>query len=194
MFSPEVEKALLTGEWTEETAAEWDADDDPIIAEVRRARQEIMAEVRADFGNDWERYNKHLLVKGYARGAKYVSSDWRDPHGPREPGPPADLTGLIPNREDFIRYVRLSRGVTASHEPDLEAYNEDGRRRALVLGFPPESFVVSKDDFPVDWQAMMREAEVELAKLPPGVTELPEEVKDALYARALARRDLANRS
>jgi hypothetical protein len=87
-------------------------------------------------------------VQGYACGEKYVSYDWRDPHG----------------------------------------------RRAVVLGFPPDSFVVSKDDFPVDWQAMMREAEVELANLPPGVTELPEEVKDALYARALARRDLANRS
>jgi hypothetical protein len=107
---------------------------------------------------------------------------------------PADLTGLIPNREAFIRYVRLSRGVKASHEPDLAAYNEDGRRRAVVLEFPPESFVVSKDDFPVDWQAMMREAEAELAQLPPGVEELPQHVKDALYAGALAKRDLANRS
>jgi hypothetical protein len=62
------------------------------------------------------------------------------------------------------------------------------------LGLPPESFVVSKDDFPIDWQEMMREAEAELAKLPPGVEELPEKVKDALYARALARRDLTNRS
>jgi len=194
MHTPEIEKALLTGEWTEETAAEWDADDDPIIAEVRRARQEIMAEVRAEFGNDWERYNKHLLLRGYACGEKYVSYDWRDPHGPREPELPADLTGLIPNREEFINYVRLSRGVTASHEPDLEAYNEDSRRRAVVLGLPPESFAVSKDDFPVDWQAMMREAKAELAKLPPGVEELPQDVKDALYARALARRDLANRS
>jgi len=190
MFSPEVEKALLTGEWTEETAAEWDSDDDPIIAEVRRHRQEIIAE----FDHDWERYNKHLLVLAYAWGRKLVSYDWRDPHGPREPELPADLTGLIPNREDFIRSVRLSRGVQASHEPDLEAYNEDGRRRAVVLGFPPESFVVSKEDFPIDWKAMMREAEAELAKLPPGVEELPQEVKDALYARALARRDLANRN
>ena len=41
MFSPEVEKSLLTGEWTEESIAEWDADDDPIVAEVRRHRQEI---------------------------------------------------------------------------------------------------------------------------------------------------------
>jgi hypothetical protein len=119
MFSPEVEKALLTGEWTEETFAEWDADDDPIIAEVRRARQEIRQKVMTEFGHDWERYTKHLLVVGYACGRKYVSSDW------------------------------------------------DGQR----------------------------EAEAELAKLPPGVEELPQSVKDALYARALAaKRDLANRS
>jgi hypothetical protein len=191
MFSPEVEKALLTGEWTEETFAEWDADDDPIVAEVRRARQEIRREVMTEFGNDQERYNKHLLVVGYACGRKYVSSDW---DGQREAELPDDLTGLIPDREGFVTRVRMERGVTASHEPDLGAYNEDGRRRAVALGFPPESFVVSKDDFPIDWQEMMRESEVELAKLPPEVKELPQDVKDALYARALARRDLANRS
>ena len=187
MYSPEVEKALLTGEWTEELAAAWDTDDDPIVAEVRRHRREIMEE----FGHDWERYNKYLLAVGYACGSKYVSSDW---DGQREAELPDDLSGLIQDREEFISRVRSSRGVTASHEPDLEAYNEDGRRRAVALGLPPESFVVSKDDFPIDWQEMMREAEAELAKLPPGVEELPEKVKDALYARALARRDLTNRS
>jgi hypothetical protein len=192
MNSPEVEKALLTGEWTEETFAEWDADDDPIIAEVRRVRQEIMAE----FGGDWQRYEKHLLVRGYARGAKYVSYDWRDPHGPREPELPEDLTGLIPNREEFIREIRLERTAAALHEADLEAYNEDARRRAVVLGFPPESFVVRKEDIlDVDWATMHREAEAELARLPPGVEELPQSVKDALYDRARARaQNLANRS
>jgi hypothetical protein len=190
MYSPEVEKALLTGEWTEETAAEWDADDDPIIAEIRRHRQEIMAE----FNFDGERYRKHLLVLTYACGRKVVSSDWRDPHGPREVELPADLTGLIPNREDFIRSVRLSREIDAQYHPNLDAYNEDARRRAAVLGFPPESFVVSKEDFLViDWAAMHREAEAELARLPPGVEELPKSVKDALYARARALA-LANRN
>ena len=80
MHSPEVEKALLTGEWTEETAAESEADDDPIIAEIRRHRREIMAE----FDYDFERYRKHLLVRIYACGRKVVSSDWRDPHGPEK--------------------------------------------------------------------------------------------------------------
>jgi hypothetical protein len=187
MNSPEVEKALITGEWTEETFAEWDADDDPLIDEIRRYRQEIMAE----FDFDPYRHAASLDIVSYARGWKVVSSDWRDPHGPREVALPADLTGLIPNRARFIRSVRLSRAVTASHEPDLEAYNDDGRRRAVALGFPPESFVVSKEDFPVDWQAMHREAEAELARLPPGVEELPEDVIDALYDRARAR---ANRS
>jgi hypothetical protein len=170
MNSPEVEKSLITGEWTEESFAEWDADDDPIIAEIRRHRQEILAE----FDFDMERYRKSLLVLGYARGAKYISSDWRDPHGPREPELPADLTGLIPNREDFIRSVRLSRGVVAEEEPDLAAYNEDGRRRALALGFPADAFEIQPHDIPRDWEELYREAEARLAQLPPEVTDLPE--------------------
>jgi hypothetical protein len=142
MFSPKVERALLTGEWTEDTAAEWDADDDPIVAEVRRHRQEI----RAEYGFDTGRYFAALKVIGYACGRKYVSYDWRDPHGPREAELPADLTGLIPNREKFIMEVRMDRGVTATREPDLDAYNEDARRRALVLGFPAETFVVTAEE------------------------------------------------
>jgi hypothetical protein len=145
MFSPRVEKSLLTGEWTEESAAEWDADDDPIVAEVRRHRQEILAEY--DF--DMDRYLAALNVIGYACGRKYVSYDWRDPHGPREPELPADLTGLIPNREKFIGEVRRDRTVAATREPDLEAYNEDARRRALVLGFPAETFVVTAEEVKV---------------------------------------------
>jgi hypothetical protein len=142
MFSPKVERSLLTGEWTEESLAEWDADDDPIVAEVRRHRQEIQAE----YGFDMKRHCEALKVIGYACGHKYVSYDWRDPHGPREAELPADLTGLIPNRERFIRDVRRERKVAAIREPDLAAYNEDARRRALVLGFPPESFVVTAEE------------------------------------------------
>ncbi len=41
------------------------------------------------------------------------SSDWRDPHGPREAELPADLTA---------------------------------RRRALVLGFPAETFVLTAEE------------------------------------------------
>jgi hypothetical protein len=142
MFSPKVEKSLMTGEWTEESDAEWDADDDPIVAEVRRARQAI----RAKYGFDMDRISAALTVIGYACGHKYVSSDWRNPHGPREAELPADLTGLIPDREDFIRQVRLQRSVTAVHEPDLATYNEDARRRALVLGFPAETFVLTAEE------------------------------------------------
>jgi hypothetical protein len=142
MFSPKVEECLRTGEWTEEAAAEWDGDDDPIVAEVRRHRQEIQAE----YGFDMKRHCEALTVIGYACGHKYVSYDWRNPHGPREAELPADLTGLIPDREKFIREVRMERKVAAIREPDLAAYNEDGRRRALVLGFPPESFVVTAEE------------------------------------------------
>jgi hypothetical protein len=142
MFSPKVEKSLLTGEWTDESAAEWDADDDPIVAEVRRNRQAILAK----YGFDMERYSAALTVVGYACGNKYVSDDWREPHGPREAELPADLTGLIPDREDFIQNVRMRRTVAATRQPDLHAYNEDARRRALVLGFPAETFVVTAEE------------------------------------------------
>jgi hypothetical protein len=145
MFSPKVEECLRTGEWTEEAAAEWDADDDPIVAEVRRTRQAI----RAQYGFDMARSSAALKVIGYACGTKYVSYDWRNPHGPREAELPKDLTGLIPDREDFIQHVRMRRTVTATREPDLDAYNEDARRRALVLGFPAETFVVTAEEVKV---------------------------------------------
>ena len=45
--------------------------------------------------------------------------------------------------------VRLNRSVTAVSEPDLDAYNEDARRRALVLGFPAETFVVTAEEVKV---------------------------------------------
>jgi hypothetical protein len=145
MFSPKVEECLRTGEWTEEAAAEWDADDDPIVAEVRRTRQAI----RAQYGFDMARMSAALAVIGYACGTKYVSYDWRNPHGPREAELPKDLTGLIPDREDFIQHVRMRRTATATREPDLDAYNEDARRRALVLGFPVETFVVTAEEVKV---------------------------------------------
>ena len=145
MYSPKVEKSLMTGEWTDESFAEWDADDDPIVAEVRRTRQANLAK----YGFDADRYSAALTVIGYACGDKYVSDDWRDPHGPREAELPADLTGLIPDREDFIQNVRMRRTVAATREPHLDAYNEDARRRALVLGFPAETFVVTAEEVKV---------------------------------------------
>jgi hypothetical protein len=134
-----------------------------------------MQEVITEFGNDWERYTKHLLVLAFACGTKLVSYDWRDPHGPREPEPPADLTGLIPNRKDFIRSVRLSRGVDAQYHPDLDAYNEDARQRAVVLGFPPETFVIRPNQFPRDWKDD-RDAEEKLAE-PSSTAHHPSEVR-----------------
>jgi hypothetical protein len=29
---------------------------------------------------------------------------------------------------------------------DLDAFNEDGRRRAIRLGFPPDSWVIKKEE------------------------------------------------
>ena len=142
MFSPKVEKSLMTGEWTEESFAEWDADDDPIVAEVRRTRQAILAE----YGYDMDRVSAALTVIEYACGDNHVPSDRRDPDGPPEAELPKDLTGLIPNREKFIREVRMDRTVAATRMPDLDAYNEDARRRALVLGFPAETFVVTAEE------------------------------------------------
>jgi hypothetical protein len=145
MFSPKVQKSLLTGEWTEESFAEWDADDDPIVAEVRRTRQAILAK----YGHNIARINAALTVIEYACGDTRVSPDLRDPPSPSEADLPKDLTGLIPDREDFIGNVRMRRTVAATRQLDLDAYNEDARRRALVLGFPAETFVVTAEEVKV---------------------------------------------
>jgi len=41
-------------------------------------------------GDRLKRHCEALKVIGYACGHKYVSYDWRDPHGPREAELPAD--------------------------------------------------------------------------------------------------------
>ncbi len=135
-----VEQSSATGAWTEEFAAMWDSD--PIIVELREYRKKMLAM----FDNDIDRYSRSLVVVGYACAHKYISTDWRDPHGPREAELPTDLTGLIPDREDFINEVRMNRAVEAIGEPNLDAYNEDARRRALILGFPAETFVVTAEE------------------------------------------------
>jgi len=139
---------------------DWDAivDDDPIVAEVRRIRYEILAE----FDFDSTRHHLGGEVLAWACGDKFG-----DPHNPQAPPKeaelpelPADLSGLIPNREQFVEYVRDSRRFYAKHEPDLDAYNEDARHRARVLGFPEDAFVVAPSDFPPDfdlWEELERE-------------------------------------
>ena len=145
MFSPKVEECLRTGKWTEEAAAEWDADDDPIVAEVRRTRRAILAQ----FDFDIARVSASLTVIEYACGDTRISPDLRDPPSPSEADLPKDLTGLIPDRQDFIDNVRMRRTVAATRQLDLDAYNEDARRRALVLGFPAETFVVTAEEVKV---------------------------------------------
>jgi hypothetical protein len=112
----------------------------------------IRCELAAEFDFDSERQDWGRKVRAWACGNKYG-----DPHNPQAPPKeaelpelPADLSIVIPNREQFIRDVRLSRCVEGKFAPDLEAYNEDARYRARVLGFPEEAFVVSPSDFPPD--------------------------------------------
>ena len=41
---------------------------------------------------------------------------------------------------------RLQRRIKAKNVDDLDAFNEDGRVRAIRLGFPPDSWVVKKEE------------------------------------------------
>ncbi len=118
--------------------------DDP-LEELRRIRIEIAAE----FGGNRELQLAALRVETWACGITEVSLG-RNAHGPKEPDLPSDMSGLIPDREVFIERVRMWRSIRGKREADLDAYNEDARRRARVLGFPEESFVVSPNDFPPD--------------------------------------------
>jgi hypothetical protein len=138
---------------------DWDAivDDDPIIAELRQIRYAISAE----FDFDLERSFLGTRILGWACGNKYADPD--NPRAPLKeaelPQLPPDLSKVIPNRQRFIEDVRSSRKWYAKDAPDLEAYNEDGRRRARVLGFPEDAFVISPSDFPPDidlWEALDR--------------------------------------
>jgi hypothetical protein len=76
--------------------------------------------------------------------------------------PPDDLTGLFPDPEEFVRDVKLARKVDAKYVDDLDAFNEDGRRRAIRLGFPPDSFVIKQEEIDYrTWQEMMADLEPE---------------------------------
>jgi len=136
----------------------WVVDDDPTIGEVRLARYQIAAQ----FDFDMRRLDKSLQATTYACGHKVVSLDPNDTRGPHEVEPPDDLTGLFPDPEEFVRDVRLARKIDAKYVDDLDAFNEDGRRRAIRLGFPPDSFVIKQEEIDYrTWQEVVAELEPE---------------------------------
>jgi hypothetical protein len=129
---------------------DWIRCDDSILAEIRLHRYEMLAEY--DF--DIHRLGNALQLKTYACGGKVVSYPG-DPRGPHEVELPDDLTGLILDPEDFVRDIRSRRRVDAKFVTDLDAFNEDGRRRAIRLGFPPDSWVIKKEEIDYrTWQEM----------------------------------------
>jgi hypothetical protein len=137
----------MTHERTDDEAPniDWDSpDDDPIVEEVRRVR----AELAAEFGGNRELQDAARRVENWACSLEGVTLDRNSPN---ELPLPQELAGLVLNREEFIRRVRMCRGVYGKYAPDLNAYNEDARYRARVLGFEEESFVVQPSDFPPDW-------------------------------------------
>jgi hypothetical protein len=143
MRYPAVEELISRG--IPESDWDWYFDESKILAEIRLARYEIQAE----YNFDPELRRRGSRAKSYAAGSRATSIDGVV----REAEPPEDLTGLFPNPENFISEVKLRRAVAAKHVADLDAYNDDARRRAVRLGFPPESFVLKKEEIdyrPID--------------------------------------------
>lgn len=128
---------------------DWEAiiADDDIVGEIRLLRYEHAAK----YNFDYKLIGAAMDAMTYAAGDKVIAYPG-DPRGPREIGPPDDLTGLFPDPEDFIRSVRIGRGAHAKRVEDLDAYNEDGRRRAIRLGFPPDSWVIKKEE--IDYRTL----------------------------------------
>ena len=124
---------------------EYITDDDDIVAEIRLHRYIH----NAKYNFDWDLIHAARRAFSYATGDKYLH--YKE-EVPREVDPPEDLTGLFPDPEDFIAGIRLIRKVRAVHVDDLDAFNEDGRRRAIRLGFPPESFVLRKEE--IDYRTL----------------------------------------
>lgn len=63
---------------------------------------------------------------------------------------------MFPDPEKFISEVKSARSLAALHVADLNAYNDDARRRAVRLGFPPESFVLKKEEIDYrGWEEIM---------------------------------------
>ena len=139
MKYPTVEELVARGipepEW------DWILDENPVVAEIRMYR--YLALAKFDF--DWRRYSDAIQLETYASAEK-VWAYAHDPSGPHEQVPPDDLTGLIPDPEDFIQGVKLRRMVVATDVENLDAFNEDGRRRAIRIGLPPDSWIITKED------------------------------------------------
>ena len=149
MKYPTVEELIARG--IPESEWEWIVDEDQIVAEIRMYRYISLAK----FDFDFHRYSEAIQLKTYAAASK-VWSYPDDPRGPHEVEPPEDLTGLIPDPEEFIQHVKLTRLVAAKYIDDLDAFNEDGRRRAIRLGFPPDSWVIKKEEIDYrTWQEMV---------------------------------------
>jgi hypothetical protein len=136
MRYPAVEELISRG--IPESDWDWYFDESKILAEIRLARYDIEAE----YNFDPELRHRGWQAKSYAEGSRASSMDGVV----REAEPPEDLTGLFPNPDEFIRGVRQTRRIWAINVVDLAAYNDDARRRAIRLGFPPESFVVTQEE------------------------------------------------
>lgn len=145
MKYPTIEELIARGipekEW------EWIRHDDSILGELRLHRYELSAKYGRRLGDVAQ-------LQTYAIGGKVVSYPG-DPRGPHEVELPDDLTCLTIDPDEFVRNVRLRRKVEAKYIDDLDAFNEDGRRRAIRLGFPPDSWVIKKEEIDYrTWQEM----------------------------------------
>ncbi len=56
---------------------------------------------------------------------------------------PSLLTAWRSRDAEIARRQDVTRAID---EPNLDAYNEDARRRALAIGFPAETFVVTAEE------------------------------------------------
>jgi hypothetical protein len=116
------------------------------------ADNDIVGEIRLNRYLHAAKYSfNYTLINAAINAMTYASADKviaypGDPRGPHEIEPPDDLTGLFPDPEDFIRSVRIGRKANAKRVENLDAFNEDGRRRAIHLGFPPDSWVIKKEE------------------------------------------------
>ena len=127
---------------------DWFFDEDEILAELRLIRYDLYIERGGNPELDRRAHQLHC----YASGPVGMDADGvvlKDE-------PPEDLTGLIPDREEFIGKVKSARSRRALKAADLDAFNDDARRRAVRLGFPPESFVLKKEEIDYEgWEKIM---------------------------------------
>ena len=148
MRYPAVEELISRGipedEW------DWFFDEDEILAELRLIRYDIRTEEGCDRELEKRAYQLHC----YASGPVGMDLDGVV----HKDEPPEDLTGLFPDPEKFISQVKSARSMAALEVADLDAFNDDARRRAVRLGFPPESFVLKKEEIDYEgWEKIMAE-------------------------------------